>query len=43
MNDNNAETYNEHATDDEPQYVDGYCTYCGLEEDKCVGYKCWIK
>ena len=27
---------------DEEQFEDGYCKYCGAEEDKCPGYKCWI-
>ena len=40
--DGKSDTYNEHDIGDEQQYVDGYCSYCGAEEDDCPGYKCWI-
>ena len=35
-------SYNNRDKVDEEQYEDGYCKYCGAEEDKCPGYKCWI-
>ena len=34
--------YNEYDPGRDPQYTDGYCNYCGSEEDDCVEYKCWI-
>ena len=34
---------NEHHVEEESQYVDGECRYCGHSEDDCIGYKCWIK
>ena len=40
--DGKSDTYNEHDTGDEQQYVDGYCSYCGAEEYDCPRYKCWI-
>jgi|MDTB01.3.fsa_nt_gb hypothetical protein len=27
--------------DDEPQFVDGVCKYCGENEENCQNYKCW--
>jgi hypothetical protein len=42
MNEIISGEYNEFDPGNDPQYTDGYCNYCGSEEDDCVEYKCWI-
>jgi hypothetical protein len=27
--------------EEEPQFVNGLCIWCGETEEKCQGYKCW--